>query len=147
FTGLPSGIPALPSRSGPLPVMQRHAALHETVDFIARYEKNNSDREIGVLVPTRSLQRKFMNRLKGKTLTEPQSYEGGEDGNKAELNFGVPGIKIVNYRSAKGLEFDTVFVPELQAVEQRTGSPEFKMQFYVLISRAREELYLSYSGN
>ena len=53
----------------------------------------------------------------------------------------------MNYLSAKGLEFDTVFIPELQSSAPDFGKPETLMQFYVLLSRARDELYLSYSGD
>jgi superfamily I DNA/RNA helicase len=146
YTGLPSGIPERPSKSGPKPVMLRHGFLHETVEFIVRYERNNSDSDIAVFVQTAALQRKFINRLTGKTKNPVQAYEGGLGADAPVVDFDRPGIKVICYASAKGLEFDVVFLPELQTVTLDPTRPEFAMAFYVLISRARRELFLSYSG-
>lgn len=146
-TGLSTGVPDLPDRRGDKPKLVRTDALHETVEYIARYERNHSDLEIGVFTPTKRLQTKFVNRLKGKTKNPVQFYEGGKGVHAVTLNFEVPGIKVVNYPSAKGLEFDVVFIPELQALVDNPNSAEFKMKFYVLVSRAREDLYLMYSGD
>ena len=38
------------------------------------------------------------------------------------------------------------WVGELQDVTLEPDRPEFRMRFYVLISRAREQLFLMYSG-
>lgn len=146
YTGLSTGIPDLPERSGPLPAMLHHDKLHETVDFIARFERNNPDLQIGVLTPNNKVRDKFFNRLKGKTDNPVQCYEGGLGSKVPVLDFGAPGIVVVNHQSAKGLEFDAVFLPELQDVTLEPDRPEFRMQFYVLISRAREQLFLMYSG-
>jgi superfamily I DNA/RNA helicase len=62
----------------------------------------------------------------------------------AELDFESPGIKVINYQSAKGLEFDAVFLPALQEVRD-PDSLNTRMRMYVLISRARNNLFLSYS--
>lgn len=144
YTGLSTGIPELPTRQGEKPVVIQTGKLADAVDFIARYERNNASQEIGVLVPRRTLQRKFVNRLKGKTKNEVQFYDSHEP---EELDFDVPGIKVVNYQSAKGLEFDTVFLPELQAFPEDPHGASLKMRFYVLTSRARTSLYFMYSGD
>jgi superfamily I DNA/RNA helicase len=71
----------------------------------------------------------------------------GGQGSAAEvMDFEEPGIRVVNYASAKGLEFDTVFLPELQLLTEDHTAPAFKMRFFVMTSRARDELYLMYSG-
>jgi DNA helicase IV len=147
YTGLPSGIPDLPDRSGPPPVMLRHDSLRETVDFIARFERNNPDLEIGVFVPTTRLRNKFFNRLRGKVTNPVQAYEGGQGAEAERLHFDRPGVKVVCYQSAKGLEFDAVFIPELQDCYLEPARPDFQMTFYVLVSRAREHLFLGYSGD
>jgi DNA helicase IV len=146
-TGLSTGVPDLPERSGEKPRLLQVAALHEAVEFISRYERNHSDLEVGVLTPTKKMQTQFVNRLNGKTKNPVQSYVGGKGAAADKLDFEVPGIKVVNYASAKGLEFDAVFLPELQALTDDPNTAEFKMKFYVLVSRAREELYLLYSGD
>lgn len=147
-TGLKTGIPDLPDRRGEKPVMLRHKNLNETVEFIARYERNNPKMQIGVFVPRAASRDSLFNRfgVAGRTKNIAQKYVGGEGKNTAVVDFKRPGITVLCYPSAKGLEFDTVFLAELQDVKEDIHSSEFKMRFYVLISRARDSLYLAYSG-
>lgn len=147
-TGLRTGIPDLPDRRGEKPVMLRHKILNDTVEFIARYERNNPKLQIGVFVPRATIRESLFNRFskKGRTKNVPQKYVGAKGTDATVVDFKRPGITVLCYPSAKGLEFDTVFLPELQDVKDDIHSSEFKMKFYVLVSRARDSLYLAYSG-
>lgn len=146
YTGLPTGIPDLPERRGARPVMLQSKDLNATVEFIALFERNNPDLEIGVFTPTTKLQRKFVNRLRGKTKNPVEHFEGGLGSQSPVLSFGREGIKVINFPSAKGLEFDAVFIPELQEIATDPNDPVLRMKFYVLVSRARERLFLGFSG-
>ncbi|HEY0456967.1 MAG TPA: UvrD-helicase domain-containing protein [Verrucomicrobiae bacterium] len=61
-------------------------------------------------------------------------------------------VKLSSIHQAKGLEFDVVFVimlcegmfPSARSLETREGEEEERRLFYVAITRARNELYLSY---
>jgi superfamily I DNA/RNA helicase len=148
YTGdSPTGIAEMPERSGPDPELRWYPKPrpYETVQWIAAYESSHTDLQIGVLVPSHDVQKTFWNRLCGKTSNQVQMYVGDE-ADFRDVDWGLAGIKIVTYASAKGLEFDTVFIPELQAFRQYPSMPDVRMRFYVLISRARQELYLSFSG-
>jgi len=147
-TGLRTGVPDPPSRKGSKPVVQSFASLHETVEFIARYERNNPDLQIGILVPRSRQRDSLFNRLSkdGRTTNPPQKYVGSQGRDADEVDFDSPGIFLLCYASAKGLEFDTVFMPELQEVTDDIRSAAFKMKFYVLLSRARDNLFLTHSG-
>ena len=81
-----------------------------------------------------------------ETVNPVQSYVGGQGGKATKVNFDRPGILVVHYRSAKGLEFDTLFLPDLDEYAANLESPECRMTYYVLVSRARDELHLSYVG-
>src|ERR1019366_3578468 len=118
-SGLGTGIPDLPTRRGERPVMQHFKNLHEAVDTISRYEKNNPDLQIGVFVPFKKQRDSLVNRLSvsGRTKNPPQVYVGGMGRQAQVVDFDRPGIVILCYSSAKGLEFDTVFMPELQEVK------------------------------
>jgi DNA helicase IV len=144
YTGISSGIPDFPTTSGTKPQVVALERLHDAVDFISRYERNNPTREIGLFTPSRRLQEKLVNRLQGKTKNEVQFYDSRDP---KKLDFDAPGIKVVNYQSAKGLEFDAVFLPELQTIPDDVTGATLRMRFYVLMSRARRELYLMYSGD
>lgn len=142
--GLGAGAAKPPERRGPRPAMARHTTLNDAVQQIVRFERAYSDLEIGVFTPTKRVQKQFVNRLQGKTVSPIQSYVGGHGSKAEKLDFDTPGVKVINYPSTKGLEFDAVFVPELQRA-WFTG-PSVDMQLYVLLSRAREQLFLGYSG-
>ena len=149
YAGLPSGIPKLPpaTRGGELPVLQAHKNLNDTVKQILTYERTFRDRSIGVMVPYASQVKSLYNRLSGKTRNPVQGYLSGHVGRGIpQLDFAKPGIKLVTWASAKGLEFDTVFLPELQSVKADPKSDDFRMKMYVLTSRAKRQLFLQYSG-
>jgi superfamily I DNA/RNA helicase len=146
YTGLESGIPAPPTRSGNLPVLIGHSSTQKTIDYILRFERNHPDLEIGVLVPTKKIQSRLWHLLDGKAQNPVERYVGGKGAKSERIGFGRPGIKVICYASAKGLEFDAVFLPELQECARDMSRPEDRMMFYVLISRAREHLFLCYSG-
>lgn len=149
YVGLPSGIPELPppTRAGERPSLQCHTDIAQTVKQIISYENTYRDHTIGVLVPTKSLLKSLYSRLNGKSRAAIQAYVGEmRNGGMHPLDFSKPGIKLVTWASAKGLEFDTVFLPELQKVRGEPSSDELRMKMYVLSSRAKQRLFLSYSG-
>ena len=148
YCGLRSGIPELPDRNGDLPHLRGFERVFDSVDAVAQYERTNADRHIGVFLPTLALVRKYKNRLTSKTRNALQYYDSTDDECFPDgLNFDKPGIFLCAYPSAKGLEFDTVFLPEIQAsAKQAWNTPEFKMKMYVMISRARSDLFVSWTG-
>jgi DNA helicase II / ATP-dependent DNA helicase PcrA len=68
---------------------------------------------------------------------------GDEDG---DHRFGEGGIFVINAQSAKGLEFDTVFLADIDGyrfdTESRDQREDLQRRFYVMISRAREHVVL-----
>jgi superfamily I DNA/RNA helicase len=113
---------------------------------IVDYATTFSHQQIGVLVPNAKVLTKYLNRMASQLpdAVALQYYRSGEE--RLELDFTGPGVSLLNWASAKGLEFDVVFLPELQAVNRDHADPTFMMQLYVLCSRARERLFLSYAG-
>ena len=54
---------------------------------------------------------------------------------------------MINKQSSKGLEFDAVFLPELQGVSvDPNDKDQFMMDMYVMISRARHYLAIMYTN-
>ena len=61
-------------------------------------------------------------------------------------------IRLSTIHQAKGLEFDVVFIlmlcdglfPSARSMESAEGEEEERRLFYVAVTRARNELYLSY---
>jgi len=67
YAGLSSGIPDLPEREGPPPVIQNTKGLDDAVSLICRFEKNNGDSQIGVFTKSIDLQQTLLKKLEGKT--------------------------------------------------------------------------------
>lgn len=146
YAGLESGIPDLPEKEGRRPFLVRTSDTEEQIRYILRYERNNPDSDIGVFVA--SIEQLFYvrGRLRGRTTNEVQTFVSGRKQYQT-LDFTKRGIRIVAYQSAKGLEFDAVFIPLL---ETRLSDPESdleRMRFYVMSSRSRQDLYLLCKGH
>lgn len=146
YCGGPSGIPELPVRRGDLPTLRHYDKLNDFVEFVARYARNHSDLSLGIACYSGKLQISLLNRLKMRDLRVPVETYVWNKPEHRKLDFEGPGIKIVNFMSLKGLEFDTLFVPKLDVVHGDPSSASTRMLFYVIMSRARSELHLSYEG-
>lgn len=148
YTGKPSGIPGLPSPdTNGKPALRWHAKLHQTIDYIASVERKSAQARIGVLLPYAEQVKQYYNRLSDKTTKPVEVYLNTGGKNKIpppELS--RPGVKILSWASAKGLDFDVVLLPELQSVREDPGAEGLQMKLYVLCSRARQKLELLYSG-
>lgn len=54
-------------------------------------------------------------------------------------------VTVMNYHSAKGMDFDAVFLPGLTNKIQLWGNPDIARRlFFVALTRSRQELYISY---
>jgi DNA helicase II / ATP-dependent DNA helicase PcrA len=154
YVGLSTGMPDLPTKKGRLPMISiasndtKEENLKAFCKKISRYAKINDGMEIGVLVPNNSIRVKIINYL-NKDLSEgvvqsfPSSDKSVSAGSAAkELIFDTPGhVSVLNFKSAKGLEFDAVFVIDPGNIyQQNSVELEVKMTLYVMCSRAREFL-------
>lgn len=154
YVGLQTGIPKLPEgRNGQKPVVLKCQDLNASMDYITRFANNNNDLSIGVFTKDQNIQKtiynKLSHRLEGKGL-KVQRYTSGEKsvhGKSSNLAFDRNGtVTVLCFQSCKGLEFDAVFIPEIQ--DFRLDAAEIdvlKMQMYVMVSRARTHLHLMYS--
>lgn len=139
-----------PSRSGDPPEMLRFDNSRQDVDFIARVARLRRDWQIGVLVQRDSVRKKLVNqlehRLGDRDDPEVQTYNAELGRAGIELDWTVPGIFVLCYQSAKGLQFDHVFLPRLETATGDPGDELLRMQFYVLVTRARHALTVSWTG-
>lgn len=147
YCGAPSGVPTPPTRSGALPTATAFSQLNDLVEHIAGYARAHPNKSIGVFCARSADQTKLVNRLRARN--PPVTVDAYISGDRryADLDFPTPGIKIVNLRSAKGLEFDVVFMPLLEGLSGDPTSASIRMLMYVATSRARDELHLSWCGD
>lgn len=63
--------------------------------------------------------------------------------NENNINFGEGGIVIINHQACKGLEFDTVFLADINHLRTRKEDIDgLKKKLYVMTSRAKKKLIL-----
>ncbi len=137
YTGTQSGLPDLPDRNGSLPQLLTSAPLTRQVTYLADFERLHSNQDTGVFVERVDTIRELQRLLSNRTVNPVQAYARSIHG--AELDFSRPGIKLLTFQSAKGLEFDSVFFPTLERT-RRLLDDRGRMNWYVLVSRAREEV-------
>jgi DNA helicase-2/ATP-dependent DNA helicase PcrA len=145
YTGLPSGIPNLPEKKGNKPKLVCDASPLLQVEYIARYLKFRGNHEVGVVLPDNKLRDQFFNSLSENLPSYiVQTYDSKSPRTSENLIFDRQGVvTVLNRQSCKGLEFDVVFLPCLQDYDtEDADSDTFKMNMYVMCSRARNELIM-----
>jgi DNA helicase IV len=146
FTDTRTGVADPPTRVGPKPEIRQVEGFEQAMDLIRVYEANNDRQEIGVFVTNHERLRAVKKALEGTTKNEIHAYFG----NKAsgDMALGEPGIRLMCSESAKGLEFDAVFIPEAEMfsnyLRDRTA---LRRRFYVMTSRARDTLFMLWTGS
>ena len=155
YVGLPTGKPKAPTRKGGKPVLVATRSMDEQVQYLVDAVTNRAFGEVGVFAQTDSMRHKLYNklqhRLRGKyrvqTYSSKEKYK--DEHPVDDLVFDKKGtLTVINRQSCKGLEFDAVFIPEIQAMPiDGSNLDTFKMNMYVMCSRARQALILLYSSS
>jgi superfamily I DNA/RNA helicase len=151
YCGSPTGIPEPPKTNGKAVELHRFESQSAVCAFIRNYALSNSKHQVGVLVAEDNNARAGYFALLSTMLAdrEVHTYEskGGRDQADA-IPFDEEGVILVlNRASCKGLEFDAVFIADLHTAKIDQAAEEFfKMGMYVMCSRARSALFLTYLG-
>lgn len=140
---------AVDSLEGEHPTLLHHPSVAALVDMLAAYERDHAEQTIGVLLPRAAQVAQLVDKLEGRTRNPVQAYlsKGSIRRPLPTIEFHQPGIKILTWVSSKGLEFDSVVLPELQSVIGDPYANDLRMKLHVLCSRARQSLILAYSGS
>lgn len=145
--------PLFPRAAGPLPALIKFKSEKEELDYIIERVLELSETEtVAILVRDRDAVSIIRKKLKSESI-DFQLLSG----NMKRWDQS-PGISIGTYHSAKGLEFDNVFLPfcnverlpsqdKLLALETREEAlyEEIKL-IYVGVTRAKRGLSISYTG-
>jgi superfamily I DNA/RNA helicase len=140
--------PALPDRQGPTPRLHR---FHErgAADLLILLTQQHPQHTIGVIANSKHTQFSLLGSLSRRApRLKAQLYTSDAKGGQyRNIDLGRPGIVIVHRRSAKGLGFDTVVIPDTHTdASADPTSAALRMQYYVLATRARHELHLGHEG-
>lgn len=150
YVGLPTGVPKLPNRQGNIPQLVMLNNTEQQIQYICRSLKNRAALEVGIIVDNDTDRGLFVREI-ARLLPNytVQSYSSKDYKNSESLLFDTQGVVTVLHRkSCKGLEFDSVFIPQLQTFSiDDTDLVTFKMNLYVMCSRARDELVFLCNGS
>lgn len=140
--------PLPPSRTGPAPRLWRYGDQRALVSQLVAHAERHPQRTIGVILRTTRQQLSLHEHLERTApRLRPQLYVGAAaEGRHRTLDLRRPGIRVISRASAKGLEFDSVFVPDLHTDSGDPGAAALRMTYYVLLTRARAEVHLGYEG-
>lgn len=119
----------------------------KTIDDIISYAQSNQHHEIGIIVTSEPDRRIYYDALNNKldnTDFNVQTFRKKAGHTADLLDFDKEGtITVLHIRSCKGLEFDAVFIPNLSSMRINDADlDKFKMEMYVMCSRARKDLAL-----
>ncbi len=152
YADMSTGIPRPPKRKGPVPQLKRFESTAAACEFIANYAKTNVRDQIGVLLPADNQKRQeYRDSLRQRLPADrvkSYSWSDRSADRPDQIPFDEDGlVLVVNRASAKGLEFDAVFIVELQTARvDQEQFDFFRMGMYVMCSRAKKALFLGWCG-
>ena len=124
-----------------LPRIIQYENKDEQIDAIHRIIKNRNLNDVAILLPRNTDVKLVYEKLKEKGGNYEARYK--VDRNSADnLNFNSTTPKLLTYHSAKGLQFETVFIPFLESADMSQ-----RKALYVAMTRTYRDLYMMYSGN
>lgn len=150
FTGNPSELPERPTRNGPKPALVKFADKTAEAQQLFRFAKANDDLEIGVFVADQRTLKQIHTEL--APLCEKAGialqFYSSKDRHNLPVFDQKGSITLLCDQSVKGVEFDAVFVPQLNGFRVDGVQEDFlRMSFYVMSTRARNFLQFSYSDS
>lgn len=136
----------LPARVGRTPVVMRIPSLAHLASGVSLYFNAHRDWTIGIICRSTFLVRDIQSRLTSVGLADQTQAYVHSDRHRNTIDFSARPIKIVSTASMKGLEFDSVFVPDLDAYAEDPTSVDARLRLLSLCTRAREDLHLAHRG-
>lgn len=129
--------------SGELPQIMSYGNLAEAAERISHWYLARG-RRIGVVVKRNNTGRSMQAALQSRVEEHRVDFYSSEEKNEDSIDLLTPGITVLNARSVKGQEFDTVFVMEVDQFLQ--PADDARRVMYMLCSRARDNLILMHEG-
>jgi RNA polymerase sigma factor (sigma-70 family) len=140
-------LPLPPERSGPVPVLVGHETLADEVAMIRETAASATREKLGVLLPRAELVNTYRSVLSHTTSVPVRWYlstAGAPQGQ--QVDFSKPGITVATYASARGLLFDTVFMPALNFVNADSRTSGWYDSLLACAVTSKRRLVLSWHG-
>lgn len=132
-----------------MPFFIQYSSLDDQLKAISRIIRDRELTDVAVLLPHNEMVKDIWGRLNNYGLDCEVRYNDREDwrNSKDTLNFSTTNPKVMTYHSAKGLQFETVFLPALEQFEDDDyNNNAHRKSLYVAMTRTYRFLYMMYSG-
>jgi superfamily I DNA/RNA helicase len=134
---------------GDKPLISKYNGRDKELDAISSMINNEGWADVGILVPTNKDVEYIKNYYATKKFDVEFKYDEKDEttGHKETfntLNFYSNNPKILTYHSSKGLQFEHVFLP---FCEIDSTMYNYREALYVAVTRASENLFISYSNS
>ncbi|MFI5670527.1 hypothetical protein [Streptomyces sp. NPDC051704] len=136
----------LPTQAGRTPTLLKVTSVDGLLAGVARYFHAHPQRSIGIICRSTQLVREIQSKLTGLGLAKHTQAYVHNDLYRDAIDFSIRPIRVLSTASMKGLEFDSVFVPDLDAYSEDPTGVEARLRFLVLCTRARLDLHFAYRG-
>lgn len=132
------------SKENKIPCFIGYNNLAEQISAIAKIIKRDSLTDVGILVPSNDMIPEISKMLNNEAINHEIRYNDREDWRQSKdtLDFGTSNPKLMTYHSAKGLQFETVFIPGVTEAYDDGA----RKSLYVAMTRTYRGLYVMYSG-
>ena len=150
YTGDPaSPPPMLPNRhSRSCPLLYEYApeTFARIIERILKNADSHPNKLFGVIAPDNAARDRYYQALAAADVQLDNAFpriETYSSGAVSQLLFNEGGILVINAQSCKGLEFDTVFLADINLHFFDASDPDrAKRLFYVMIARAKEQVIM-----
>lgn len=117
----------------------------KVIEKIAINAKNEPDKLIGVISPTQDIGMKYTEALQKIINANGWNIKTTyyDSKNRTDIRFNEGGIMVINAQACKGLEFDTVFLADVNSLLFNPIDIDgFKKRLYVMTTRTKKRLFL-----
>lgn len=147
-----TGTADLPQRRGEVPARTEAEGIGSAAKFLVRWVRNHPRKEVGVLAfrerdraELDAELREGLSGLQGRNIrVQTYSSQRRQGVKPDDLVFDRPDtVTVLNVQSAKGLEFDAVFLTRSLSLERGSlADDRFRMRLFVAVARARDYVYM-----
>ena len=134
------------------PFVLKYPDRKEQASAIKRIISEKELTDVAILLPHNDMVKVFGEMLIKEGVNCELRFNDKSDWKKSidRLNFESTNPKVMTYHSAKGLQFETVFLPLLEEYEENWNFSkevdENRKPLYVAMTRTYKDLYVMYSG-
>ena len=137
------------SKETAIPKFIEYNSLNDQISAIARIIKRNNLTDVGILLPHNDDVRMVSTMLNSNGIDHEAKYDDKENWRNSvnNLNFNTSNPKVMTYHSAKGLQFETVFLPDICPLSDSDDRKISEQKaLYVAMTRTYRYLYVMYTG-